>query len=90
MLGVFGPGRLKWLHFPLFFVLGWIGGVCVVPKMITSNMTLLYWILAGGVAYTIGMIPFCIKKSNCAHFIWHFFVLFGCICQWIGIYSYLY
>lgn len=89
MLGVFGPGRLKWLHFPLFFVLGWIGGVCVVPKMITSNMTLLYWILAGGVAYTIGMIPFCMK-GKCTHFIWHILVNIGVVLQFIGIYLCLY
>ena len=54
------------------------------------NNGLCFWIALGGVVYTLGMIPFCTKKSNCAHFIWHFFVLFGCILQWIGIYAYLY
>ena len=89
MLGVFGPGRLKWLHFPLFFVLGWIGGICVLPKMISNNLTFLYWILAGGLGYTLGMIPFCMK-GKCAHFIWHFFVVFGVILQFVGIYLCLY
>ena len=89
MLGVFGPGRLKWLHFPMFFILGWLGGVCVVPRMISSNMTLLYWILAGGVSYTIGMIPFCMK-GRCTHFIWHLLVNIGVVLHFIGIYLCLY
>lgn len=89
MLGVFGPGRLKWLHFPLFFILGWLGGICVIPKMISTNLTLLYWILAGGLAYTLGMIPFCIK-GKCAHFIWHIVVIIGVVLQFMGIYLCLY
>ena len=28
MIGVFGPGRLQWLHFPLYFVIGWSGLMC--------------------------------------------------------------
>ena len=89
MLGVFGPGRLKWLHFPLFFILGWIGGMCVLPKMISTNIIFFYWILGGGLAYTIGMIPFCLK-GKCAHFIWHLIVMIGVVLQFIGIYLCLY
>ena len=88
-ISIFGPGRLKWLHFPLYFLIGW-GGAMFVPFFNGENLNLLFWILVGGLFYTFGMIPFCIKKSNCAHFIWHFFVLLGCIFQWIGIFNNLY
>ena len=88
-VSIFGPGRLKLLHFSLYFVIGW-GGALFTPLLDGNNNGLLFWILIGGLVYTLGMIPFCIKKSNCAHFIWHFFVLFGCILQWIGIYYYLF
>lgn len=88
-LGIFGPGRLKWIHFPLYFILGWIGGVCVIPEMLRSNMELFYWILAGGVAYTLGMIPFCLKGKT-AHFIWHLIVMVAAMLQFIGIYICLY
>jgi hemolysin III len=88
-ISIFGPGRLKLLHYSLYFIIGW-GSAFFVPLFNGNNNQLCFWIAVGGIIYTLGMIPFCIKKSNCAHFIWHFFVLFGCICQWIGIYSYLY
>jgi hemolysin III len=88
-ISIFGPGRLKLLHYSLYFIIGW-GSAFFVPLFNGNNNQLCFWIAVGGIIYTLGMIPFCIKKSNCAHFIWHFFVLFGCICQCIGIYSYLY
>ena len=88
-ISIFGPGRLKWLHFPLYFLIGW-GSAMFVPLFNGENYNLLFWLLVGGLSYTFGMIPFCMKKSNCAHFIWHFFVLFGCILQWIGIFNNLY
>ncbi len=89
MLGVFGPGRLKWLHFPMYFVLGWIGGVCIIPTMLRENMTFFYWILAGGVVYTLGMIPFCMK-GRAVHFIWHIIVMIAALLQFLGIYFCLY
>ena len=46
-------------------------------------------ILGGGVIYSLGVIPFTMKK-NVAHFIWHFFVLGGAVVQWIGIYLVIY
>ena len=86
---VFGPGRLKWLHFPLYFVIGW-SGLAFIPSMAKSNLPLMLFILIGGVVYSLGIIPFIKKKVKGAHFIWHFFVLAGAITQFLGIYLYLY
>ena len=88
-ISIFGPGRLKWLHFTLYFLIGW-GGAIFAPLFNGENNFLLFWIGIGGVVYTLGMIPFCIRNSKCAHFIWHFFVLAGCFLQWYGIFIYLY
>ena len=87
-IGVFGPSRLKWLHFPLYFILGW-SALIFVPKMITDNLAFFFWILGGGVIYTLGTIPFAIDKKV-SHFLWHFFVLAGAVVQWVGIYLFIY
>lgn len=89
-VAIFGPGRLKWLHFPLYFVLGWVVGIFVIPTMFNENINLLWWILAGGIVYSLGMIPFCMKEKKSAHFIWHFVVMLGAILQFIGIFTLLY
>lgn len=88
-VSIFGPGRLKLLHYLLYFLVGW-SGIMFIPTWFTTNPSLVAWILIGGVVYTLGMIPFCKKNLSGAHFIWHFFVLLGAITQWIGIWINLY
>ena len=87
-VGIFGPKRLSKLHIPLYVVLGW-SALMLLPGMMAGNRPLAMWILAGGVVYTLGIIPFAMK-ARVSHFIWHFFVLAGAVVQWIGIYFYLF
>ena len=85
----FGPGRFKWLHYTLYFAIGW-SGLMFIPDFIENNLNLLWTILGGGLAYTLGMIPFAKKGVKSAHFIWHFFVLAGAIVQYVGIILFIY
>lgn len=88
MIAVFGPGKLKWLHMPLYLILGW-SALLFIPRMIKHDLVFFLIILAGGVIYTLGIIPFTIDKKV-SHFLWHIFVFFGAVIQWIGIYIFLY
>lgn len=88
-IGVYGPTRLRWLHFPLYLLLGWCG-IMLIPEMIARADYLLFGlILGGGVIYSVGVIPFALK-GRVAHFIWHLFVLLGAIVQWLGLYLVIY
>ena len=87
-IGIFGPSKLKALHMTLYIVLGW-SGLMFLPQMIKGDFGFFFCILLGGVIYSLGIIPFSLKKKS-SHFIWHFFVLGGAIVQWLGIYLYLY
>ena len=88
LVAVFGPGRPKALHMTLFIVLGW-SGLIFLPGMVRDNLPPFRATLGGGLLYTLGIIPFALKKKG-AHFLWHFFVLFGAIVHWLGIYLYVY
>ncbi len=88
LVAVFGPGRPKKLHPVLFVVLGWCGLV-FLPRLLRENLPLFLFTLAGGIIYTIGIIPFALKKKG-AHFLWHFFVFFGALVHWFGIFLFLY
>ncbi len=88
ILSIFGPGRFKWIHFSLYFIIGW-SGLIFIPDWIKNNIPLLWMILFGGVVYTVGMIPFTREKKY-SHFIWHFFVMIGAILHWFGIYLFVY
>ena len=88
LIAVFGPTKLRKIHMPLYIVLGW-SALLLLPSLIKGCFPLAMWILGGGVAYTLGIIPF-MMKSKVSHFIWHFFVLAGAAMQWIGIYKYIF
>jgi hemolysin III len=88
LISVFGPTKLRKIHMPLYIALGW-SAILLLPALIKGSFPLAMWILGGGVAYTLGIIPF-MMKSNVSHFVWHFFVLAGALVQWIGIYNYIF
>ena len=87
---IFGPGRVRKINYPLYFTIGWTGLIYLPIWIIHERYALLFWILGGGIVYTLGMIPFAKRGTKAAHFIWHFFVLAGVITQFIGIYIHVY
>ena len=88
LIAVFGTGKALKIHMVLYVILGWCG-IVFIPKMIRESLPLFFFILGGGLLYTLGIIPFAAKKKG-SHFIWHIFVLFGAISHWLGIYLFLY
>ena len=88
LVGVFGPSRLRFIHIPLYVILGW-SALMLLPTLIAGSFPLAMFILAGGIVYSVGIIPFAIKVKV-SHFIWHIFVLAGAVVQWIGIFTYVY
>lgn len=88
LIVVFGPGRWRPLHFTLYFLLGW-SGLLFLPTFYQHNRILLWFILVGGLVYTLGMIPFA-RNRKWDHCIWHLFVLAAAALHWIGIFTQLY
>ena len=87
-VAVLGPGRWRPLHYTLYFLIGW-SGLMFIPDFWQNNRLLLWFILLGGIAYTLGMIPFARSKKY-DHCVWHLFVLAGAALQWLGIYLCIY
>ena len=89
-VGVFGPGRIRWLHFTLYFCIGW-SAIMFLPTWFSKDFPLFCYILGAGVVYTVGMIPFAaLKKKPVAHFMFHLIVLIASVLMWVGIYLYVF
>lgn len=74
----------------LHLLSGW--AVLMFTKTIIRvlNPNCLYFILAGGVAYTIGAVLYLLgKKHRYIHSVFHVFILMGSVLQWLGVYLYL-
>ena len=68
-----------------YVLMGWI---CVFAfrAMIANLPTAgLYWLIAGGLSYTGGVVFYMWHKLPYNHAIWHLFVLGGSICHYISI-----
>ena len=88
MVAVFGPGRWRPLHFTLYFLIGW-SGLMFLPSFYQNARVLLWFILMGGMVYTLGVIPFA-RNRKYDHCVWHLFVLAGAALHWVGIYTQIY
>lgn len=75
------------LHVILYLALGW-SGLLFIGDLMRSSIALFWYILGGGLAYSLG-IGFYASKFPYAHFVWHFFCLAGTILHFIGIYFYI-
>jgi hemolysin III len=81
-------GRLVKIGQMLIFLgMGWIGATEFPAIRAAISDVGLYWLIAGGLCYTIGVVFYLLdnaRKLNHAHGIWHFFVLAGSVCHFIS------
>ena len=86
------PNRFKVLNVALYVIMGWsivfmIKDLIAVLK-VANSMSTLYFLLAGGIAYTVGVIFYALKKVKYFHSIFHLFVLGGSICHFFAVLLY--
>lgn len=85
---VVGPRHPR-ISTALYLVMGWLAIVAVKPLLQYVAPWGLFWLLAGGVAYTLGVVFFALdQRYRYCHFIWHLFVLAGTACHFIAVYWY--
>lgn len=73
-----------------YLAMGWVVVIAFKPLVDvfrqTDSMDVLYWLIAGGLSYTVGSLFFFFDKYKYMHPVWHLFVLGGSVCHFISIY----
>jgi hemolysin III len=82
-----GTSRHVKFAMSLYLGTGWIGLLGVRPFAVALPAVTLVWLVAGGIAYTAGVLFFMNKRLRYAHLIWHFFVLAGSACHFAAVLS---
>ena len=82
-----GTQRHRKLAMTLYLGTGWLGVVLIRPLALTIPLSAVLWLIAGGIAYTIGTLFFANERLRYAHFIWHLFVLTGTCCHFAAVFS---
>jgi hemolysin III len=89
LLNVFFFGRLGFVSTILYLLMGWIVVIAIKPVMDAVSLRGLLWLVAGGLAYTLGVIFYAWHRLPYAHPIWHLFVLAGSVFHYFAIYFYV-
>jgi len=75
--------------FIIYFAMGWLILVALKPLLAALPAAGFYWLLAGGILYTSGIVFFALdSRYGWAHGVWHLFVLAGSISHYIAILRY--
>jgi hemolysin III len=85
VMKVFFTGRYEWISITMYVLMGWM----VVPVMDSVYRVLslqgFLFLLAGGAAYTVGVIFYLSRRIPFSHSIWHLWVLAGSILHFFSV-----
>jgi hemolysin III len=84
-LKAIGGVRFPKLSMYLYLVMGWLILIAVKPLVLNMQAWGLFWLVAGGVAYTTGIAFYAAKRVRYCHFVWHLFVIAGTTCHFIAV-----
>jgi hemolysin III len=77
------------LSIALYLGMGWLAVLAAKPLYDTLPMWGLFWLLAGGVMYSAGVLFFAYDHHvRYNHFIWHLFVIAGTACHVVAVLGY--
>ena len=72
----------------LYLAMGWVVLIAVKPLWLLMPTEGLFWLLSGGLAYTVGVPFYAAERVRYSHFVWHLFVLAGTACHFIAVLRY--
>ena len=80
-----GGVRYPKLTTSLYLGMGWLIIIAVKPLWLRMPSEGLLWLSGGGIAYTVGVAFYAVKRVRYFHFVWHLFVLAGTACHFIAV-----
>ena len=88
VLKALGGVRYTTLSTWTYLAMGWL--VVIAAKTVWTLVPGwgLFWLIAGGAAYTAGALFFMAERIRYFHFVWHLFVVAGTACHFIAVLRY--
>jgi len=89
LLKSIGGMRFPRLSIVLYLLTGWLVLIAIKPLWEALPGWGLFWLVAGGIAYTVGVIFFANDgRGRYRHLVWHLFVLAGTACHYVAVLHY--
>ncbi len=85
LLNTIAHGRWRWLSITLYVTMGWMVVIAIRPLVAAVNSGVLALIVAGGLAYTLGLAFYGWRRLPYGHAVWHLFVLAGSVLHYLAV-----
>ena len=75
-----------------YIAVGWCVIFVIKPLLNAFSMAGFWWLLAGGISYTIGAVFYAVaakKKTKYIHSVFHLFVVLGSLLQFVSVFFYV-
>jgi hemolysin III len=89
ILKIFYTGKYDKISTIAYVLMGWVIVFAIKPLVNSLPIEGLFWLLSGGISYTVGAVLYSIKRIKYNHAIFHIFVLLGSFCHFIAIFFYV-
>ena len=82
---LFSAGRFRRVSTGIYIAMGWLILIAIGPMVRSLPPSVLVWLLAGGLAYTLGTVFYHNRRFTYSHAVWHLFVLAGSACHAVAV-----
>lgn len=86
ILKLFFTGKFEKISLLLYLIMGWLIVIDIKTFYTAVDAIVLWFLILGGVFYTIGILFYVMHKLKYHHVIWHVFVLFGSFFHYLMIF----
>jgi hemolysin III len=85
LLKVIGGIRYNTPSTLVYLAMGWIVVIAAEQVWTLVPKWGIFWLFAGGIAYTAGAVFFLAERIKYFHFVWHLFVVAGTACHFVAV-----
>ena len=85
LLKAIGGIRYNTLSTFVYLAMGWVVVIAADKVWTLVPGWGIFWLFAGGIAYSLGAVFFLAERIRYFHFVWHLFVVAGSACHFIAV-----
>ena len=86
-LKIFYTGKYNILSVIIYLLMGWMAVFIFKPILANVPQQVFYLLVAGGMAYILGIVFYLWHKLQYHHAVWHVFVLTGTVIHFFAVYN---
>jgi hemolysin III len=89
MFKLYFHGRFPKLSMATYIIMGWLAVCFIYPLSKNLDAGGLWFLVVGGLCFSVGAVFYMMKSRQYTHAIWHVFVMGGCASHFMMIYLYV-